>query len=227
MKLYPAEFYILMTNFEEYTPIDVVSQVAMLSIFLTKDWALEYIRSRLTEVYDREFVDKLLPYQREHYFDLGWMETITDEELEEHGFYVPGHEDYHFDIDESLYHIRNRTKERIDVDSDFPKSHFPYPDLLTGWEALGSNCWAIHGNHTKSGKPMMSCDPHLGKFTNPTWYPARISWNETTTEQTENGPVTSSYRAYIAGHTVVGVPIFSHVKTPFLAGGVTSMNPDC
>jgi len=38
--------------------------------------------------------------------------------------------------------------------------------------------------------------------------------------------VTSSYRTYIAGHSVVGIPIFSYLKTPFLAGGVTSMNPD-
>ena len=25
---------------------------------------------------------------------------------------------------------------------------------------------------------------------------------------------------------MVGLPIFSHLRTPFLAGGVTSMNPD-
>ena len=25
----------------------------------------------------------------------------------------------------------------------------------------GSNCWAIHGNYTKSGKPMVVSDPHL------------------------------------------------------------------
>lgn len=73
---------------------------------------------------------------------------------------------------------------------------------------------------------MLTCDPHLGKFTNPTWYPTRLSWNETAIEETENGPITTSYRTYLVGHSVSGTPIFSHVKTPFIAIGVTSMNPD-
>ncbi len=25
----------------------------------------------------------------------------------------------------------------------------------------GSNAWVIHGNHTKSGKPLLANDPHL------------------------------------------------------------------
>ena len=38
--------------------------------------------------------------------------------------------------------------------------------------------------------------------------------------------MTSSYRTYIAGHSTVGIPYFSHIKTPFCAGGVTALNPD-
>jgi len=38
--------------------------------------------------------------------------------------------------------------------------------------------------------------------------------------------VTSSYRTYVVGHSIVGVPLFSHIKTPFCAGGVTALNPD-
>lgn len=29
---------------------------------------------------------------------------------------------------------------------------------------IGSNCWVISGNHTESGKPILSCDPHLVKW---------------------------------------------------------------
>jgi hypothetical protein len=99
-----------MTNFEEYKPLDIGSQIMLFSIFMTKDWALEYLRGRLTEIYDRELVDKLIPFQKEHYFDLGWMETISDEDLEAHGFHVPNATFDHFDIDESLFHIRTKTK---------------------------------------------------------------------------------------------------------------------
>lgn len=54
---------------------------------MSKDYALEYLRSRLTEIYDRELVDRLIPFQHQHYYDLGKMETITDDELIDHGFH--------------------------------------------------------------------------------------------------------------------------------------------
>lgn len=76
-----------MTDFEEFKPEDVASVLTLLGVFLTKDWDLEYLRGRLTEIYDREFVDKLLPYRSEDYFDLGYMESINDEELQKHGFH--------------------------------------------------------------------------------------------------------------------------------------------
>jgi acyl-homoserine lactone acylase PvdQ len=28
---------------------------------------------------------------------------------------------------------------------------------------IGSNCWVVSGEHSKSGKPILSCDPHLNK----------------------------------------------------------------
>ena len=52
-----------MTGFEDITLEDITAQLMLLSIMMTKDWNLEYLRSRLTEIYDREFVDKLVPYQ--------------------------------------------------------------------------------------------------------------------------------------------------------------------
>ena len=29
-------------------------------------------------------------------------------------------------------------------------------------EAFASNNWVIHGKHTKTGKPLLAGDPHLG-----------------------------------------------------------------
>jgi acyl-homoserine lactone acylase PvdQ len=115
------------------------------------------------------------------------METISDEELIEHGFHVEHNSDFVFD--ESLYHLRKKTKEKLDIKADFPKKGFKKPNVLTGWETIGSNCWAVHGNFTKSGKPILSCDPHLAKFTSPTWHLSRISWNETVAIETDSGPV--------------------------------------
>ena len=87
IQIYPAEYYLLMTRFEEILPIDVAALKVMLELFLTKDSALEYIRSRLTEIYDRGFVDRLLPFQPENYFQLEHMQTISDEDLLKYGFH--------------------------------------------------------------------------------------------------------------------------------------------
>ena len=62
VKLYPVEFYIVMAGFEDITPYDVASYLSLLTLFLSRDWCHEYLRSRLTEIYDREFVDRLLPF---------------------------------------------------------------------------------------------------------------------------------------------------------------------
>jgi penicillin amidase len=60
--VYPAEFYLTMTKFEEYTPEDTATLFIFMMQFLTKDWHQEFLRERLTEIYDRELVDKLLPF---------------------------------------------------------------------------------------------------------------------------------------------------------------------
>lgn len=199
---------------------DVGSTVAFFSLFLSKDWDIEYLRSRLTEIYDKEFVDQLLPFQKEHYFDLGRMETIQDEDLEKFGFHEPENADNLYTFDEPLYHTRQKTKEKIDVEANFPKKKYFFDSLMPDWNTLGSNCWAVHGKFTKSGKPILQCDPHLGKLTTSVWYPTRLAWNE---KSPKDG---SSYRTYIAGHSVIGAPYFSHIRTPFVAGGMTALNPD-
>jgi len=42
------------------------------------------------------------------------------------------------------------------------KEGFPYIEMLLESPDAGSNSWAIHGNRTKSGKPLLAGDPHRG-----------------------------------------------------------------
>ena len=37
-------------------------------MFVSTDWFIELLRERLLEVYDKELVDRLLPYKKEDYF---------------------------------------------------------------------------------------------------------------------------------------------------------------
>lgn len=41
---------------------------------------------------------------------------------------------------------------------------------------LASNVWAIDGQHTTSGKPLLASDPHLGFQAPIVWYLARLEW---------------------------------------------------
>ena len=212
-----------MTNFDVYTAEDCTALFIFMMQFLTKDWHQEFLRERLTEIYDRELVDKLIPFQREDYFPFENMETISDEDLKKIGMFEEGISPY--TIDNSLYHLRTK-RDKMNITADMKQEKLPYDDVASGWDNIGSNCWAVHGNFTKSGKPMLACDPHLSKMVAGFWYPTRLSWNETETVDTDEGPQEISYRTYMAGQSNVGMPYFTYVKTPYLAGGITSMNPD-
>ena len=155
VKLYPAEFYILFTGFEEFTIEDVAGMLTFFGNFLARDWDTEYLRGRLTEIYDRELVDRLLPFEKKNYFDLGNMETIKDHELEEFGFHVPDNAENLYRIDEDLFHLRKKTKDKIEFNEDFNERKWAFENLASDWSMAGSNCWAIHGNFTKQGKPIL------------------------------------------------------------------------
>ena len=54
---------------------------------ITSDWYGELLRERLLEIYDKEFVDKLIPYRIEDFqeFQHEFITTISDSELERIG----------------------------------------------------------------------------------------------------------------------------------------------
>lgn len=56
-----------------------------------------------------------------------------------------------------------------------------------------SNNWAIHGNHTKSGKPILSGDPHLGNMIPSIWMPLSMVY------KTENGEIDSLSGSFLPG----------------------------
>jgi acyl-homoserine lactone acylase PvdQ len=64
-----------------------------------------------------------------------------------------------------------------------------------------SNCWAIHGNYTHGGKPILACDPHILKSTQSSFYSARVSWKK------------DGQRVYIAGGSTTGTPGFYYGRS--------------
>ena len=74
MDVFPIEFYMLMTagDFEPWLPEDSVCLQVLMQYFVSFDWFLEVTRQRLTEIYDKELVDRMLPFKAEDYF---WKNT--------------------------------------------------------------------------------------------------------------------------------------------------------
>lgn len=60
--VYPAEFYFLWLTMEPWTPEDSVYLHYMMNLFVSTDWFFELMRERLTEIYDKSYVDKLMPF---------------------------------------------------------------------------------------------------------------------------------------------------------------------
>jgi penicillin G amidase len=90
-------------------------------------------------------------------------------------------------------------------------------DLLgSGFEGIGSNNWVVSGDLTKSGKPLLANDPHLGVQMPSIWY--------------ENGlhcfPKSSECPFEVVGFTFASAPGVVVGHNGRIAWGVTNLGPD-
>jgi len=94
-------------------------------------------------------------------------------------------------------------KEELDIESSFATAVIPH-------EYNGSNNWVISGEKTKSGKPLLSDDPHLGLATPSVWYQMHLK-----------APTVN-----VSGVIFAGIPgiILGHNEN--IAWGVTNTGPD-
>ncbi len=75
---------------------------------------------------------------------------------------------------------------------------------------LGSNNWVIAGSRTRSGKPILANDPHLGLRAPGLWYAARIEWAG----------------RFVQGVTLPGVPGVIIGQNDRVAWGFTNIGTD-
>lgn len=78
--------------------------------------------------------------------------------------------------------------------------------------ALGSNNWVVSGEMTKSGKPMLANDPHLGLTTPSIWYLVRLHDNTTDSN--------------LVGVSFPGSPSIVLGRNDRIAWGFTNTDPD-
>ncbi len=82
--------------------------------------------------------------------------------------------------------------------------------LGMGGEAVGSNNWVVAGSRTRSGKPLLANDPHLGLRSPSVWYLARLE----------------APGVAVEGATLPGLPGVVIGHNDRIAWGVTNLEPD-
>lgn len=96
---------------------------------------------------------------------------------------------------------------RIDVSGLLRAGIFPDP-------FLGSNNWVLSGSLTKTGKPLLANDPHLGLSTPAIWYQTHLILNSPTAKMNVIGVMFPGAPGIVIGHNEQ------------IAWGVTNTGPD-
>jgi acyl-homoserine lactone acylase PvdQ len=81
LHFYPLEFYMFWQNFEPFTIEDSIAIQYLTTIFVSGDWFYEMVRERLLEVYTRDMVDRIFPFQKEHMYPFKNLEMVNDKEI--------------------------------------------------------------------------------------------------------------------------------------------------
>ncbi len=81
-------------------------------------------------------------------------------------------------------------------------------------DGIGSNNWVVSGKQTKSGKPILSNDPHLGLSTPAIWYQTHLMLNNPSDRMNVIGVIFPGTPGIVIGHNEK------------VAWGVTNVGPD-
>ncbi len=90
------------------------------------------------------------------------------------------------------------------------------PQELGSGAGLGSNAWAVDGDHSVTGKPILANDPHLGVSVPGVWYQMGLHCTR----------LSSACPFDVSGFTFSGLPgvVIGHNQQ--IAWGFTNLNPD-
>jgi penicillin G amidase len=175
----PLQFKLFGLEHEDWTFVDSCSVLHLMSFLLSGDWGFEFLRDYLSAVLDdEEFVKEMMSYHHD-YTDNSTIPIINDDELKDIGFFK-----------------FNKIKEETNVRHG-NITHYATTEVLEMIKNIkeisieGSNAWAVSGEHTKNGLPLIVNDPHLGNGMPSLWHYSEIEFPD---------------NSFISGATVPGLP---------------------
>ncbi|WP_249333735.1 penicillin acylase family protein [Comamonas sp. PE63] len=200
------EFLLLGTRAGNWEPEDTVGWALMMALDLGGNWGNEFARLNLLQVLSTEQLWQLMPaYPGEP--------PATAVDLA------------------SLYRQLGVYRE-ADAQPKVSAQAGQIQSALQQWAAsvardmgtndgLGSNNWVVAGSKTRSGKPLLANDPHLGLSAPAIWYFARL---QSPQGRAGDGSVLSALD--VTGATLPGMPFVVLGRTAQVAWGFTNTNPD-
>ncbi|WP_050871814.1 penicillin acylase family protein [Comamonas testosteroni] len=200
------EFLLLGTRAGNWEPEDTVGWALMMALDLGGNWGNEFARLNLLQVLSTEQLWQLMPaYPGEP------PATAVDlASLYRHlGVYREAH-----------------AQSKVSAPAGQMQSALQQwaasmaRDMGTN-DGLGSNNWVVAGSKTRSGKPLLANDPHLGLSAPAIWYFARL---QSPQGLADDGSVLSALD--VTGATLPGMPFVVLGRTAQVAWGFTNTNPD-
>ena len=153
------------------------------------DWDNQLLRTHLAEIYGVELANKLLPIDDKYIYKLNISTLLNDEELKKNGLYTDKEYISKAKLPEIPETLKSNENIMISLTPDASniiqaedmKELFKLFYLNNSPEK--SNAWAIHGNHTVSGFPLVSSDPHLNTKIPSNWHLASLQIQEKATKK--------------------------------------------
>ncbi len=150
----PLEYWILWMKYENWTIIDSYSIFRLLSFSMTLDHTNELLNTLINDYLGKEYFDILY---RTTMFDYPYSNetVVNEEEIEEMG--LKAKRPLNIKDKDTLFESVQPPEMKVKV-SSVRESPIDYAKN----EQHASNSWVVSGNHTPTGKPILSNDPHLG-----------------------------------------------------------------
>ena len=175
----PPEFLILGFEPEPWTAADTVAWPKVMALDLGREWTRDLMRFRMSDFLAPELIlDFYTPYREDKPRGVelpppsgsGRGRTASGEAPPDHAPRpAPG----------STLAGLSRPPPATNAERS-GRAHLPPesagPSLLPRGGRPGSNSWAVSGERSATGKPLLANDPHLGLTVPSVWYFAHLSW---------------------------------------------------
>ena len=194
--LLPLEFLLLRYQPQPWRDLDCVAVALNLSTSLSQSWPIDLMREHIAAKLGKELASDVFPDHS--VLDVPVAEVPASP--------VPG---VTTSITNPLFSAFCSGDGRPST-AGCPPIPSPIDDRQVSMAGVGSNNWVVNGSHTKSRKPLLANDPHLGHSVPSVWYMIHLQ----------------APGLNVSGVSLPGLPLVLIGHNERIAWGMTNTGPD-